>query len=147
MRLLGFPMIGRVEAMVRQQNHERAKDDAKTSNDFARVAAQSAILINGGAASATLAFIGSLARDSHVKVVLSILPLPLFIYSLGVFFAAASLLFMSKSIESYMMEWMGGEGWGDQGTKLWWVALALVTLGLMCFLAASGYLAYNLAAL
>lgn len=39
------------------------------------------ILINGGAASATPAVIGGLARDSQAKVILSILPVPLFCYS------------------------------------------------------------------
>jgi hypothetical protein len=129
-----------------QQKHERAKDDARTSNDFARVGAQSTILINGGAATAVLAFIGSMVRDSQVaKIVLPLLPIPLFSYSLGVFFAAASLIVMSKSIEYYMMHWMDGADWGPRGTKLWWASLVLVALGLLCFIGASTYLAYGLA--
>jgi hypothetical protein len=130
--------------MIDQQSHERAKDDAKTANDLARVAAQSTILINGGAATATLAFIGSMARDGQLaKVVLPLLPIPLCVYALGVFFAAASLLVMSKSIETYQTVWEG-EGEPNRAllaTKLWWAALALVALGLISFIGASGYLA------
>jgi hypothetical protein len=52
--------------MVSEHRNEWAKSDAKTSNDFARIGAQSAILINGGAAAATLAFVGSVAKDASV---------------------------------------------------------------------------------
>lgn len=130
--------------MVSQQQHERAKDDAKTSNEFARVGAQSAILINGGAATATLALIGSMVRDTQIaSIVLPLVPGPLAVYTTGVFFAAMSLVIMSRSIESFMMEWMGERGgWGTWGKRLWLMALLLIALSLFCFLGASVYLAY-----
>jgi hypothetical protein len=132
--------------MVGQQHHERARDDAKTSNDFARIGAQSAILINGGAATATLALVGSMARESTIaQIVLPLIPIPLVIYATGVFFAAISLLVMSRSIESYMMYWMGTDGqWERWGEKLWWCGLVLIALALLCFLIASIYLAWTI---
>ena len=133
--------------MVTRQDDEHGRDDAKTSNDLARVAAQSAIIINGGAASATLAFVSSLARDGQVKTVAAILPWPLFLYSLGVFLAALSLLIMSKAVEIYMNNWLGDRTHIKLAGPLWWAALYLVGFGLVCFLGASSFIAYKLATL
>ena len=132
--------------MVTQQEHERARDDAKISNDLARMGAQSAILINGGAATAILAFMGSISRDNQIaKAILPLFPIPLFSYAVGVFCAAMSLLVMSRSIESYMMWHLGEKSREPHATRLWNLGLGLVTLGLVCFAGASAYLAVGLA--
>ncbi len=134
--------------MTKQQDHERARDDAKTSNDFGRIGAQSAILINGGAATAILALVGSIAHDPAAgKIVLPLIPVPLTIYALGVFFATCALVVMSMSIESFMYSWMaeGGEGpAGRRGGRLWKIGLGLIAIALLCFIISSIYVAYLL---
>jgi hypothetical protein len=130
-----------------QQHHERAKIDAKASTDFGRAAAQSAILINGGAATAILALVGSIARDAGTaKTFLPLIPVPLTIYALGVLFAACALFPMSRSLELYMTKWeQGGKSeWGERGERFWHIGLALIAAALLCFIIASIDVAYVL---
>lgn len=47
-----------------QMRHERSLQDAKTSNDLAKAAAQTTILINGAAATALLAYAASITKGS-----------------------------------------------------------------------------------
>lgn len=148
-------IIGVLEAwdaldMANQPDPERAKIDAKAATDFGRVAAQSAILINGGAATAILALIGSITRDlSGAKALLPLIPVPLTIYALGVLSAACALLPMSMALDCYMTKWEQGgekgEDWGKRGENRWHIGLAFVAAALLCFIVATTYVACVLA--
>lgn len=82
---------------------ERSHQDARTHTDFARAAGQAVILINGGAATAVLAFV-SAGRGS---VRLTGAPYALLFYVLGV--VAGSLVFfcMSHSLHLWSQVWQG----------------------------------------
>ena len=125
------------------RNVERAREDAKTSNDFGRVGAQAAILINGGAATAILAFLSHTGEISAGRDFLAAAPYALIIYSVGVFLSAASLPVSSKAIEYWMLYW-NGEGDGTRGNLLWNLALGLIAAALLSFLVGSVFLAFKL---
>ena len=132
--------------LSKQEHHERAKDDARTSNEFGRGAAQATILINGGAATAILAFLSSVIRDggSTAKSILPLIPVALVAYALGVFLGAIALAVGSRSIERWMEFHEGDEGKAGVADRLWRTTLWLIGLGLVCFLVASVYLAYGI---
>jgi hypothetical protein len=133
--------------MIDQQHLERAKIDAKAATDLVRAGAQTAILINGGAATAILALVGSIAHDTGAgKTVLPLISFPLTIYALGVLFAACAFLPMSRALEWYMTNWEhGGKSeFGIRGERFWHVGLALIAAALFCFIFASIYVAYIL---
>ena len=92
-----------------QRRDEWARNDAKTSNDFGRTGAQAAILVNGGAVVAVLAFVGSVADGDNVKAFIPTPKFSLGTYAFGVFLAAISMLIMSIAIESYMASWLAAE--------------------------------------
>lgn len=99
------------DSLSPEEHHQRGRDDAQTSNRFGHTAAQSAILVNGGAATALLAFLSSVIREQpgtattapFFRVLIPVVLVALFFYGIGVFFAALSLPHASKSIENYMM--------------------------------------------
>jgi len=126
--------------MMKTYNQERAKEDAKISNDFARVAAQTAILSNGGAATAILAFLATIfdSGDGTANAIVSAVPTTLGLYALGVFFGVASLLIALWSIERYMLAWRGeGEKYWKHGDISWRAVLILIGLSSIMFLGAS----------
>lgn len=133
-----------------QRRDEWARNDAKTSNDFGRTGAQAAILVNGGAVVAVLAFVGSVADGDNVKAFIPTLKFSLGTYAFGVFLAAISMLIMSIAIESYMASWLAAEdsresqASGKRGKLLWWTGLIFVFLALLCFVVASLYLTIKL---
>ena len=134
--------------MISARQHEREKDDAKTSNDFARVAAQSAILINGGAATAVLSFLsGGHTPAQASNPLLHAFGIPLTIYAMGVFMGVMSLLVASWAIERFMLYW--GSGQADMrvsklGSRAWNVVLTLIALSALSFIASSIILAAKL---
>jgi hypothetical protein len=130
-----------------QQRHERAKEDSKDANERASAAARSAILINGGAATATLAFLSNVAKDagSLAKSILLLMPIPLSVYACGVFAGSVALLALARSLGFYKLGWENpGHDWPARGVRYWWAAFGLICLGLICFLGASLYLAWGL---
>jgi hypothetical protein len=128
-----------------KQRHERAKEDARTSNEFGRAAAQAAILINGGAATALLAFFSAVIHDGGniPKAIAPLLPATLATYALGVFLAAIALPIGSRSIENYMAT---HEGYNRStvANRQWNVAIALIVCSLVCFVISSFWLARGL---
>jgi hypothetical protein len=96
----------------RELARERSHQDAKTTNDNARAAAQAAILINGGAATALLALA---SKSSEVcaavqKVGLWSLGLyagSLVLYAGGVALGAFMMFFMHRSIQKWTIVWEG----------------------------------------
>ncbi len=86
----------------RQFAEERSHRDSGIANEHARATGQAIILINGGAATAILAF---LAKDKLDASVLRMAPWCLIGYALGVI-AGAFMLFSSiRSLEEYSMYW------------------------------------------
>src|SRR5690348_13692561 len=81
---------------------ERSKLDAQISNENMRAAAQAAILINGGAATAVLAF---LAKEKISDYLMMWVPLVLPGYAFGVAFAAFVVVFSGLALEGYAKSW------------------------------------------
>ena len=80
----------------------RSQKDAATSNENARATAQAVILINGGAATAVLAF---LAKGSLPQSVFQVSAVCLAFYALGVFAGACMLYCAVRSLELYSIRW------------------------------------------
>lgn len=81
---------------------ERSHKDAQTGNENGRTAGQAVILINGGAATAILAF---LAKDKLDPGVLLLAPWSLVGYALGVIAGAWMLFCSTRSVEEYSLYW------------------------------------------
>jgi hypothetical protein len=131
--------------LTQQQKHERAKDDAKASNDFARYAAQAALFINGGAATAVLTLLANVVKNGKAPN-LHVLPVALVVYATGVFVAAVALPIASKSMEVFMSHWDDGQP-ATLGNRLWSVTLALIVASLGLFMVASVTVAIGLSPL
>jgi hypothetical protein len=81
---------------------ERSHKDAANSNEMTRSTSQAAILINGGAATAVLAF---LAKDKIDPWVLRIAPFCLAGYVIGVVSGALMMYCTVRSLDFYSMRW------------------------------------------
>lgn len=81
---------------------ERSHRDADISNENVRATAQAAILINGGAATAILAF---LAKTDIPFVVARAAPWCLIGYALGVSMGAGMMYCSIRSLDCYQMYW------------------------------------------
>jgi polyferredoxin len=82
---------------------ERSHQDARTHTDFVRAAGQAVILINGGAATALLAFV-SAARGN---VDMARAPYALLAYVLGVVCGSLVFFCMSCSLHLWSQVWAG----------------------------------------
>jgi hypothetical protein len=80
---------------------ERASKDLDNASEGARTATQSAILINGGAATAILAY---LSKDT-APLLLNAASVALLIYAGGVFFAAVSMWCSSQASAQFGYYW------------------------------------------
>jgi hypothetical protein len=133
---------------------ERVRDEAKSSNRFLCVAAQSAILINGAAATAMLTFVSSAIRNKlpNLNLFFSRISYSIAGYSVGVLLAAASLITGSLAIDKFLT---GHEGYSNQsykegdkyfkrGHKFLRASFLLVAISLTIFGCASLYLALGL---
>jgi hypothetical protein len=81
---------------------ERSHRDAVVSSETARATAQAAILINGGAATAILAY---LAKDGLEPFVLHRVSWCILGYGLGVVFAACMMFSTIRSLDYYNVRW------------------------------------------
>jgi hypothetical protein len=81
---------------------KRSDDDARFSNENIRATSQAVILINGGAATAILAF---LAKSDIPSVVQWTAPFCLMGYALGVLLGACSMYFSTRSLDCYQLYW------------------------------------------
>jgi hypothetical protein len=87
---------------ARKFAEERSHRDAGVSNENARATGQAAILINGGAATAMLAF---LAKDKIDPNVLKIVSGCLIIYAVGVLAGAGMLFSSAQSLDQASEAW------------------------------------------
>jgi hypothetical protein len=81
----------------------RTSADFSTANENARAAAQAAILISGGAATAIIAYLAKEAATPPTLLVLA--PIALLIYAAGVGLAALGLRQTSSSIAQWGYYW------------------------------------------
>ena len=124
---------------------ERSGKDLDNSSEGARTATQSAILINGGAATAILAY---LAKDTAPEL-LNSASISLLIYAAGVFFAAVSMWCSSQASAQFGYYWGAVVDRNEDGkTQYWndgqtWLtrhrASFFVSIG--CFMVASYWIA------
>jgi len=86
----------------RQFAVERSHKDADKSNETIRATAQAAILINGGAATAILAF---LSKEGIDPTVYQAAPVSLLGYALGVAAGFFAMYCSVRSLDEYQMRW------------------------------------------
>src|SRR4029077_259242 len=82
----------------------RSHQDSHDTTEHARAAAQAAILINGGAATAILAFI---SKEGTIARVLDVAAISLSLYALGVFFGAMTMLALANTAGHWNTYWEG----------------------------------------
>jgi hypothetical protein len=81
---------------------ERSHRDSASSNETARATAQAAILINGGAATAVLAF---LAKGGLPQTVFQAAAMCLSLYAVGVVLGACMMFCTVRSLDHYALRW------------------------------------------
>jgi hypothetical protein len=90
---------------------ERSNQAAKAANDNSRLMAQSALLINGGAATAIIALLTKEKVDPNI---LKAVPWALGFYTLGVVFGSCTLYYMTECLDRWNEFW---EFYARQGNK------------------------------
>lgn len=103
---------------------ERSHRDAEGSNSTARATAQAVILINGGAATAVLAF---LAKESVERSILLTASISLLGYALGVVAGACMMYCAFRSLDYYSLRWRlqahpeeGSSAANRKLGEMWW---------------------------
>jgi hypothetical protein len=122
---------------MKKIDHDRSLQDAKTSNDLAKGAAQAAILINGGAATALLAYSSNLNKVGgtlNAKIAVGLV-----LYALGVALGAVMFMVLSLALEKWMAmrfpetkRYYRGSIEAEAG-RLWRYAKICFGLGIGCF--------------
>ncbi len=125
-------------ATLKEYASTRAHQDAKDSNMFARSSAQAAMLINGGAATAILAFLSKGVTSPIGKFA----AVALCVYAIGIVASAATFLTLTYSIEWWCSYWesvryneedethiTAANKWGSFATTLCVTALASFAIG------------------
>lgn len=129
---------------------ERSHRAAAAANENSRLMAQSALLINGGAATAVIAF---LSKEKIEPVLLNYVPYSLGCYAGGVLFASLCAYFMTGSLDMWNEFWEfyarhGGKARRDLMEKRaehsWRPAKVAYGLAIFCFLSGSVVLAAGL---
>ncbi|MGY4155477.1 hypothetical protein ACVINW_001319 [Bradyrhizobium sp. USDA 4461] len=150
-------MTNEAVATQPEQSHkdyqaERAHKDFQASIESGRAATQAAILINGGAATAILAFLSKQAPPPPDVVAWA--SVSLLIYAFGVIFSAASMFCSAYSLGYYASSWqtqffanepqeklraeqISGKQWLNAHRGFTW-------LSFISFLSASGFIARSI---
>src|ERR1700730_4692341 len=81
---------------------ERSHDTAKAANENSRPMAQYALLINGAAASAIIAY---LSKDKIDPEVLTMAPWSLIAYAVGVVGGVSGMFCMTESLDCFSHAW------------------------------------------
>ena len=126
----------------------RSHDTAKAANENSRPMAQYALLINGAAASAIIAFLSKERIDTEV---LTMAPWSLIFYAIGVVFGVTAMFCMTESLDYYSNAWRftalaqsGADGQRNRGDLFWWVVRVAVSASIVCFVIGSVVFAYAL---
>jgi hypothetical protein len=127
---------------------ERSHDTAKAANENSRPMAQYALIINGAAASALIAF---LSKENINVSVLATAPWSLISYALGVVFGVIAMFCMTESLDYYSDSWRftafsqpGADHQHALGLRCWWVVRFAVGFSIAFFVVGSGALAIAL---
>jgi hypothetical protein len=127
---------------------ERSHDTARAANENSRPMAQYALLINGAAASAIIAF---LSKEKVGPEVLAMAPWSLITYAVGVVAGVFGMFCMTESLDCFSHAWRyRAEGIkGDDRQKLlgdrwWWAVRGAVFVSTVCFVSGSIIFAYGL---
>jgi hypothetical protein len=109
--------------------------------------AQYALLINGAAATATLAL---LSKENIKPEILAAIPISLIFYAAGVCAGALTMYFMTECLDYWNCFWeliARGEPKKDQddmeaiANRWWWYVRICFFVSIICFLAGSGWVA------
>jgi hypothetical protein len=131
---------------------ERSHHDAKAANDTARSTAQATILINGGAATAVLAFISKF--DTITRAQLCPYAIAIGVFAIGVLSGALIYRFQTLYLEQWIVIHQGKATEDHQeviarqrAATRWrrWEIRSFV-IGMICFVAGSFLIAYALLA-
>jgi len=125
---------------------ERSHRVSQIANEHSRAAAQACILINGGAATAAIAFI---AKDNVTPALLELVPRCIAGYAIGVLFGALMMFCMTQTMEHWSLYWY----WRSHGAsekkaekaaraaRWWWYGYNVsFAVTILCFLVASIWL-------
>ena len=130
---------------------QRSHEDAKAANALFQAAGQAAILINGGASTAILAF--AAADKAVIRITASALACSLVWFAVGVVAGAFVIAFQAASVQRYVIHWEGTAlGYADNVTKranargrVWGFATQIAfVISVLCFLAGAIGLAASL---
>ena len=126
----------------------RSHDQANAANENSRPMALYALLINGAAASAVIAF---LSKEKIDPEVVALAPYSLLCYAVGVVIGVIGMFCMTESLDHFSHSWRysalpGGnpEAEKRRGTIYWWAVRVAVSLSILSFAAGSCVLAYAL---
>jgi cyanophycinase-like exopeptidase len=136
--------MNEVRSNARKLALERSNQDAQSSNEHARTAAQSAILINGGAATAILAYF---SKDGVSSMISSAVSLALALYAFGVVAGALMMFTRMYAAGQWAESWRSvsvghfGDKFESQAGR--WVKASYVFFGcsILCFAVASSAMA------
>lgn len=125
----------------------RSVNAAVQANENSRPMAQAALLINGAAASAIIAF---LTKDRIDSTLFEAIPWALTAYAIGVVSAAVAMYFMSEALDYWNCYWeliardaekKEVEEQEKAALRSWVPVRIAFSLAIFCFLAGSGILA------
>jgi len=131
---------------------DRSNQDAQISNENSRAAAQAVILINGGAATAVLAFLSKEKMETHFIVFAAI---AMCLYAIGVAAGACMIWCKNHALRCWSIVWQdvmkapwiefAAEESHQRAVKwFWWSNVAFLG-SIVFFVVASGCLAWGLA--
>ena len=122
---------------------ERSHRASQVANEHSRATAQACILINGGAATAAIAF---LAKDNINPALLSSVPRCIAGYAVGVLFGSLMMFCMTQTMEQWSSYWyFNSHGASNvkaasasKWAKRWWVGYnCCFALTSLCFVISS----------
>jgi len=140
--------VSRKEADLRKFELDRSSNAATAANENSRPMAQTAVLINGAAASAIIAF---LTKDKIEPVMLKWIPLSLGVYATGVALGALAMYFMTEALDYWNCFWeLTARGASQDdideqerfGNRDWTRFRACIFSALGCFVFGSGIFAW-----
>lgn len=92
-------------ARLRDFAAERSHKDAAVANDHGRAAGQALILINGGAATATIALLAAVKDSPALKSLIAAAPMSLIGYAVGAACGALMMYCMNRALDNWNTYW------------------------------------------
>jgi hypothetical protein len=127
---------------------ERSNNAAIAANENSRPMAQYALIINGAAGSAVIAF---LSKDKIDPTILAAAPKALIAYAVGVVFGALAMFFMTECLDYWNAHWeevarnsREADRQKRRGVRFWWAVRVEFWISIASFVVGSGILAIAL---